>query len=85
MIFVPHGRASNGRVSHGRVSDGRVVKGSGRGGQQQQRPALGEEGDFAVHASVYGKVQAEPDVTLNDQRERKGKRKMLLACPSWAL
>jgi len=36
-----------------------IVKGSGRGGQQQ---ALGEEGDFAVHASVYGEVQAEPNV-----------------------
>jgi len=36
-----------------------IVKGSGRGGQyQQQQLALGEEGDFAVHASVYGKVQA---------------------------
>jgi hypothetical protein len=34
-----------------------IVKGSGRGGQkQQQQPALGEEQDFAVHASVYGKV-----------------------------
>ena len=38
---------------------------------------LGEEGDFAVHASVYGKVQAEDSVTPNDQ-ERKGKRKMLV-------
>jgi hypothetical protein len=36
------------------------VKRSGRGGQQQQQPALGEEGDFTVHARVYGKVQAKP-------------------------
>jgi hypothetical protein len=36
-----------------------------------------EEGDFAVHASVYGKVQAEDRVTPNNQ-ERKGKRKMLV-------
>jgi hypothetical protein len=54
------------------------VKGSGRGGQHHhQQPASGEEGGFAVHASVYGKVQAEPNVTPNDQ-ERKWKRKMLL-------
>ena len=39
------------------------VKGSGRGGQhQQQQSTLGREGDFAVHASVYGKVQAKPNV-----------------------
>jgi hypothetical protein len=48
-----------------------VVKGSGRGGQHQQRPALGEEGDFAVHASVYGKVQAEPNVNPNAQEKEK--------------
>ena len=53
------------------------MKGSGRGGQQQQQPALGEEGDFAVHASVYGKVQAEDNVNPNNQ-ERKGKKKMLV-------
>jgi hypothetical protein len=48
--------------------------------KQQRQPALGEEGDFAVHASVYGKVQAEPDVTPNDQeRRRKGGRCFLLA------
>jgi hypothetical protein len=52
------------------------VKGSGRGGQQQL-PALGEEGDFAVHASVYGKVQAEDNVNPNNQ-ERKGKKKKLV-------
>jgi hypothetical protein len=53
------------------------VKGSGRGGQhQQQPPALGEEEDFAVHASVYGKVQAEDNVNPNNQ-ERKGKKKKL--------
>jgi hypothetical protein len=51
-----------------------IVKGSGRGGQQQQQqPALGEEGDFAVHANVYGKVQAEPSVKPNDQERRKGR------------
>jgi hypothetical protein len=50
------------------------VKWSGRG-EHQQQPALGEEGDFAVHASVYGKVQAEPDVT---PKEKKGKKKMLV-------
>jgi hypothetical protein len=49
------------------------VKGSGRGGQhqqqqqQQQRPAQEDRGDFAVHASVYGKVQAEPNVNPSDQ------------------
>jgi hypothetical protein len=35
---------------------------------------LGEEGDFTVHASVYGKVQAKDSVKPNDQK-RKGKRK----------
>jgi len=55
-----------------------TVKGSGRGGQhQQQQPGLGEEGDFAAHASVYGKVQAEPNVNPNDQR-RKGERCLFL-------
>jgi len=50
------------------------VKGSGRGGQhqqqqqqQQQRPAQEDRGDFAVHDSVYGKVQAEPNVNPSDQ------------------
>jgi hypothetical protein len=38
---------------------------------------LREEGDFTVHGSVYGKVQAEDGVKPNDQ-ERKGKRKMLV-------
>jgi hypothetical protein len=43
------------------------MKGSGCGGQQQQpQQALGEEGGFAVHASVYGKVQAGPNVNPND-------------------
>ena len=51
------------------------VKGSDRGGQQQQQPpALGEEGDFAVHASVYGKVQAEPTSPPRTKREE-GKEK----------
>ena len=36
-----------------------------------------EEGDFTVHGSVYGKVQAEDGVKPNHQ-ERKGKRKMLV-------
>jgi hypothetical protein len=55
-----------------------MVEGSGRGGQhQQQPPALGEEGDFAVHASVYGKIQAEDNVNPNNQ-ERKGKKKILV-------
>jgi hypothetical protein len=55
------------------------VKGSGRGEQQQQQqqPPLGEEGDFAVHTSVYGKVQAEPDVTSNDQEKRRGMKRAL--------
>jgi hypothetical protein len=37
----------------------------------------GEEGDFAVHASVYGKVQAEDNVNLHN-REKKGKKKKLV-------
>jgi hypothetical protein len=61
------------------------VEGSGLGGQQQQPLALGEEGDFAVHASVYGKVQAEPNVNPNEPREKKRKRKMLVTCSSWAV
>jgi len=55
-----------------------IVKGSGRGGQHQQRPALGEEGDFAVHASVYGKVQGESNVNPNDQRRKDGERCLFL-------
>jgi hypothetical protein len=38
----------------------------------------GRKGDFAVHASVYGKVQAEPDVKPNDQERRKGRERCLL-------
>jgi hypothetical protein len=53
------------------------VKGLGRGGQHQQPPALGEEGDFAVHVSVYGKIQAE-DNANPDNQERKGKKKKLV-------
>ena len=61
------------------------MKGSGRGGQhQQQRPALGEEGDFAVHASVYGKVQAEPTINPNDQGRRKEEERcFFLPLPSY--
>src|SRR5271170_4108628 len=55
-----------------------IVKGSGRGGQHQQQPALGEEGDFAVYVSVYGKVQAEPNVNPNDQRRKEGERCIFL-------
>jgi serine/threonine protein kinase len=49
--LLPTGRYSSVHFSH------LIVKGSGRGGQyQQQPPALGEKGDFAVHFSVHGKV-----------------------------
>jgi hypothetical protein len=37
----------------------------------------GEEGDLAVHASVYGKVQAESNVNPNDQERRKGRERCL--------
>ena len=51
------------------------MKGSGRGAQhQQQQPGPGEEGDFAIHASVYGKVQAKTNVKPNDQERRKGEK-----------
>jgi hypothetical protein len=57
-----------------------IVKGSGRGGQQQQRQqALGEEEDFAVHASVYGKVQIGPSVDSNDQGGKGRERCLLFA------
>jgi hypothetical protein len=54
------------------------VKGSGRGGQQQRRGALGEEGDFAVHGNVYGKVQVGPSADPNDQEGGKGRQRCLL-------
>jgi hypothetical protein len=39
----------------------------------------GSMGDFAVHASVYGKVQAGPSVDIRGQIEgRRGKRLVLL-------
>jgi hypothetical protein len=44
---------------------------------------LGEEGDFSVHASVYGKVQAEPDIASNDQKRRRRRRRGFVACPTW--
>jgi hypothetical protein len=53
-----------------------IVKGLGRG-EQQQPPSLGEEGAFAVHAGVYGKVQAEPDGTSNGQERRMGRKRCL--------
>jgi hypothetical protein len=63
-----------------------TVKGSGRGERRQQRqPTVGEEGDPAVRASVYGKVQAKPDVTPNDQEIRKERKEMLVPCLSWAV
>ena len=43
------------------------MKRLGRGEEQQLKTALGEEGDFAVHASMYGKVQAEANANPNDQ------------------
>ena len=39
----------------------------------------GEEGDFAVHAGVYDKVQAKTNVKPNDQEGRKGRERCLLA------
>jgi hypothetical protein len=75
MIFSKWGIVA---APHGYIYT--IVKGSGRGGQQQQQqPALGEEGDFAVHASVYGKVQAEPNVNPNDQERRRRERCLFLA------
>jgi hypothetical protein len=75
-IFKSKGKTTT--ASSLRDSNESIVKGSGRGGQhQQQPPALGEEGDFAVHASVYGKVQAEDNVNPHNQ-ERKGKKKKLV-------
>jgi hypothetical protein len=54
------------------------VKGPGRREQQQQQQKLwGRKGNFVVHASVYGKVQAEDNVNPNNQ-ERKGKKKVLV-------
>jgi hypothetical protein len=42
-----------------------------------KQPTLGEEGDFAVLASVYSKVQAEPNVNPNDQERGKGRERCL--------
>jgi len=38
----------------------------------------GRELDFAVHASMYGKVQAEPNINPDDQERREEKEKMLV-------
>jgi len=38
----------------------------------------GRELDFAVHASVYGKVQGEPNVNPDNQERRKEGGKMLV-------
>ena len=56
------------------------MEGPGCGGhhQQQRQPALGEEGDFAVHAIMYSEVQAEPTVNPNDQERGKGRERCLL-------
>jgi hypothetical protein len=57
------------------VTDGNSVRGS----------SCGEEGDFAVHASVYGKVQAESSVNPKDQRRKEGERCFFLpglGCPA---
>src|SRR5271154_1976070 len=62
-------------VSKSRIEILSIVKGSGRGGQHQQhRPTLSEGGDFAVHTSVYGKVQVEPSVKPNDQQREKAEK-----------
>jgi hypothetical protein len=45
--------------------------------------AWGEEEDFAVHASVHGKVQAQANVNPNDQRRKKEKDPC--SCPVWAV
>jgi hypothetical protein len=67
--------AENGRVD--KLFSALYCEGSGRGELQQQLPSVGEEGDFAVHASVYGKARGEPDVTSKDQ-ERRGENE---GCP----
>jgi hypothetical protein len=65
-------------MSQAYVSWACTVKESGRRGQQQQRQrALGEEEDFAVHASVYGKLQVGPSVDPNDQEQEKGRERCL--------
>jgi hypothetical protein len=48
----------------------------------QQQEALGREGDFAGHASLYGRVQAGLALIPDVQERRKGS---LLSCPSWAV
>jgi hypothetical protein len=50
----------------------------------------GREGDFAVHTSVYGKVQvgAHADVRRPKEKKKKKKKKRrlsFLSCPSWAV
>ena len=55
------------------------MKGLGRGAQhQQQQSGPRREGDFAVHASVYGKVLAKTNVKPNDQEREKGREMMLV-------
>jgi hypothetical protein len=46
--------------------------------RQQQQLGLGVERDFAVRASVYGKVQTGPTATLYGQERRRRRRRGLL-------
>ena len=51
--------------------------------QQQHQPGPGEEGDFAVHASVYGKVQGEaPRQALMTKERRRGRGKVPVTAPA---
>jgi hypothetical protein len=42
------------------------------------RQLLSEEGDFTIHASVYGKVQTEGNVKPNDKRGKERERCLFL-------
>ena len=57
------------------------MKGLVRGQAIQQQQALGKKGDFAVHASVYGKSRLGPGPILDVNRGKK-KERGLLSCPS---
>ena len=68
-IVTSYERAGRNSSVKGRVMEDNV---------NNKQPALGEEGDFAVHASACGKVQAEPNV--NPKRTNREEKKEKDAC-----
>ena len=62
-------------LRRGRIMDDNIIN---------NNQPCGRKGTLPYTLACMVKVQAEPNVNDNDQ-ERKGKRKILVGCPKWAV